>query len=245
VGRSITQQLLYLEGERFIAERRLLRGLLQPGMHVIDVGANIGYYVLLFVNAVGPNGRVTAVEPSPENLPELRATVDLNSLSNVRIEDLALGAEDGLTRLKSGINSGVTTAGNAAYADIPVRTLDEIARVPVHFVKIDVDGYEGQVIEGASGVLSGQKPTLFLEFHPHLVGRFGYSFPRVLELLRPVYGQIDYYEFPLPSQTSGLQKIADRYLGLGCVHRIDDIGRLTQSCESGERNQTFWMVCRP
>ena len=53
VQRSNAQKLLYLEGERFVAERHILRGLLKPGMRVADVGANIGYYTLLFCSSRG------------------------------------------------------------------------------------------------------------------------------------------------------------------------------------------------
>src|SRR5215831_18680612 len=92
VSRSNVQRLLYLEGERFIAERRLVRRLLAPGMRVADVGANIGYYLLLIESAVGPGGRVTCCEPDPDNLCELRRNVAANEFRNVEVVAAAAGA---------------------------------------------------------------------------------------------------------------------------------------------------------
>ena len=58
VSRVGPQKLLYLIGERYVPEAKLIRSLLVPGMRVIDVGANIGYYALMFAQAVGPAGHI-------------------------------------------------------------------------------------------------------------------------------------------------------------------------------------------
>src|SRR5690349_11276470 len=71
VSRSNVQRMLYLEGERFLPEVPLLASLVAPGMHVVDVGANIGYYLLFLARRVGPEGSVTCIEPEPDNLIEL------------------------------------------------------------------------------------------------------------------------------------------------------------------------------
>jgi hypothetical protein len=71
LARSRAQQLLYLMGRRFIGEFMLLERLVHPGMRVVDVGANIGYYLLLFERLVGAFGKVICIEPSPENVAEL------------------------------------------------------------------------------------------------------------------------------------------------------------------------------
>jgi hypothetical protein len=73
VSRTGPQKLLYLIAERYVPEASLVRSFLAPGMNVVDVGANIGYYTLMFAQVVGPEGRIITIEPSPENLPELRS----------------------------------------------------------------------------------------------------------------------------------------------------------------------------
>lgn len=70
VSRTYAQRLLYLEGERFVKERKLIERLTEPGMIVVDVGANIGYYMLLFANFIGEKGKIICFEPEPDNLRE-------------------------------------------------------------------------------------------------------------------------------------------------------------------------------
>jgi ubiquinone/menaquinone biosynthesis C-methylase UbiE len=65
------QQAIFLIGERYIPEARLIQQLLKRGMRIVDVGANVGYYMLMFAEKVGTEGHIIAIEPSPENLPEL------------------------------------------------------------------------------------------------------------------------------------------------------------------------------
>ena len=107
VSRAGPQKLLYLIGERYVSEANLVRSLLAPGMKVVDVGANVGYYTLMFAQVVGPAGRIIAIEPSPENLPELKLNIERNKLRNVEIVSKAVGNSQKEVGLRSGINSGV------------------------------------------------------------------------------------------------------------------------------------------
>jgi tRNA G37 N-methylase Trm5 len=115
VSRGGPQKLIHLLGERFITEAILIRRLIKPGMRIVDVRANIGYYVLMFAQLAGPNGKIVAVEPSPENLPELELNVVHNNLCNVEIIPKAVGAENKQIGLLSGINSGVTKYDRATF----------------------------------------------------------------------------------------------------------------------------------
>jgi FkbM family methyltransferase len=91
--------LLYLKGERFLEERCLFRNLVEPGMTVVDVGANIGYYMILFRELVGERGKVVCFEPYRENLKEIRRNRDKNNFGNVSV--LAKGSEIRAVRLAS------------------------------------------------------------------------------------------------------------------------------------------------
>jgi FkbM family methyltransferase len=141
LDRSITQRLLYLDGERFVPERILLGELVRTGAHVVDVGANIGYYALLFRQLGGPDAHLTLIEPSEENLPELEATLAENALAEYTLHRCAVGRESGTVRIKRGINSGVTGADADGY-DVPVRRLTDLCEGSVDLIKIDVEGFE-------------------------------------------------------------------------------------------------------
>ncbi len=245
VSRSEVQQLLVAEGERFVDERKLLRRLLGPGMTVVDVGANIGYYLLLFEQAVGSTGKVVCSEPSVENLPELRANIEGNGFGNVVLHEVALGAEDGEVRLRSGVNSGVVEGRAGGEYTVPLRRLDSLVDERVDLLKIDVEGYEGQVLSGATALLEKYRPILFLELHPHIVGRFGYSVRGILDGLTPHYRDITLYEKTELANRSLLTKIAVRYLGRDALSRIQNPDAYVEQYDRSQVSHTYWAVCKP
>lgn len=244
LSRSRTHQLLYLEGERSILERDLIGGLVKPGMTIVDVGANIGYYVLLFAQRLGGRGEIHAIEPSPENLPELRRTVERNALDRVHIHPVALGAESGTTGLRTGINSGIVDRAAGAY-QCPVRRLDELIPGRVDLVKIDVEGFEGQVLSGADGMLSQYRPTLFLELHPHIVPRFGFTVEGILDGLRRHYRNIEIYESATSDSTPVWRKIAIRYLGRSGIKRVSNREAYVRRHDATGKPHTYWAICTP
>src|SRR5688572_13621160 len=85
ISESIRQRKIWAE-----AETRLFRELIRPGMVVVDVGANIGYFSLLASTLVGPTGRVYAFEPDPVNCALLRKNVRLNRVTNIEVIESAL-----------------------------------------------------------------------------------------------------------------------------------------------------------
>lgn len=236
VARGNPQRLLFLEGERFIAERHLVLSLLRPGMHAVDVGANIGYYLLLLARAVGPGGSISCFEPEPANLVELERNARLNALPGVRIIAAAAGAEDSSVRLRGGINSAVAADGELR---VPLVRLDSVLTTPVDFLKIDVEGYEGNVLAGAQRIVREDRPHLFLEAHP------GSPAPphTVADLLRTLgafYERIELYEHAPQARLQ--DKLRARYLDRG-VRRIPDAAALLTACGEGRRREPFWMVC--
>lgn len=243
VSRSTAQQLLVLEGEQFVDERHLLRRLLRPGMTAVDVGANIGYYLLLIEQAIGPQGRVICIEPSIENLPELRRTIASNGFANVALHEVALGDHEGDVGLHTGINSGVANQDGGAAYSVPLRRLDRVISEPVQFLKIDVEGYEGQVLAGAEDLIAHFKPVLFLELHPHIVGRFGFSVRSILDGLSRHYGQISLYEKQPPDQQTLVDKIATRYFGRDPLTLVSDPAAYVARFDRGDVSHTYWAVC--
>jgi len=237
VSRSPVQQLLYVEGERAVGERHFVRALVRPGDHVLDVGANIGYYLLLFQQTVGLSGSITCIEPDPDNLRELRSNITRNGFQNVRLLEAAVGSAEGRVSIARGLNSCVDDDTDRGH-EARLVALDSVADQPVDLLKIDVEGYELEVLRGACVLLERQQPTVLLEVHPHLLGKYGADFASIVRLLTLYYRDIRYFE--MPKHESLWDKIRSRYLGADLVRPM----KASASRTAPVNRNTFWMVCR-
>jgi FkbM family methyltransferase len=156
-----------------------LRSCIVPGDTVFDVGANIGFYSVLFSRWVGPQGRVICFEPDPDNVLLLRRNLELNRCENALVRDVALGeaqevsvfSRDPTTgatgHLGTGPTYGETLFGAGKEFLIPVRaeTLDAEAH-SLHrpdVVKLDIEGGEYEVLRGGSRVLREERPLVISE----------------------------------------------------------------------------------
>jgi len=173
------------------AETRLFRELLKPGMVVIDVGANIGYFSLLASTLVGPGGRVHAFEPDPVNCGLLKKSVRMNHASNIEVVQAALSNNDNpISLFLNSQNKGdhrIWEATGESRTKITVkamtldRYLNETGTVPT-FIKIDVQGAEGQVLAGMKETLARTTPAyLILEFWPEALRRCETDPQRVIQ----------------------------------------------------------------
>ena len=151
---------------------------LQPGQHVVDVGAHIGFFAMHMAQRVGPSGSVTAFEPFAANADLLARSIAENRFEAfVRLHRAAAGARSSTGRLafaRETLNSGgafLVPDSGAAPADlstteVPIVALDEIDLPrPVAFVKMDVEGAEPFVVEGARRLLAADRPTILSEIH--------------------------------------------------------------------------------
>ena len=244
LSRCGPERMIFLEGERFVDERFLLRRILKPGMTTVDVGANIGYYLLLLKQCCGASSKAICIEPSEENLPELKRCIAENKFDRVDLHEVALGDHEGDVGLRTGINSGVVESAQGGAYTVPLRRLDAVVQDRVDFIKIDVEGYEGQVLAGSEGLLA-RKPVLFLELHPHIVGRFGYSVRGILDKLSSYYQNVRVYE-KTPIAEQGLWfKIATRYLGRDPLREVTDIDAYVERYDGSRVEHTFWAVFEP
>ena len=152
----------------------VFRQMLRPGMHVLDIGANIGYYTMLSASLVGPGGSVTAIEPNPASAKLLEASRRANSFDNVVVIQVAAGRELGLLTLHGSYGNVMTSAapeGAAALINsttVPTFRVDDL--IPrdkkIDFVKIDVEGAEYNALLGASELIKRCHPTIVSEFSP-------------------------------------------------------------------------------
>jgi len=166
----------------------ILETFLRTGSTFVDVGANIGVYAGWASRLVGPGGRVLAFEPVPATRDYLEHVIALNHLDNLQLIPEAVGAQSGTVTLwvlprASGLTTALPpTAGSAAQpVEVPLTTLDDelAARggpAPA-LVKIDVEGLEIAVLQGAARTLAGPTPpAVVFETHgPYLV-RAGVNF---------------------------------------------------------------------
>jgi FkbM family methyltransferase len=153
-----------------------LRASLRPGMTFVDVGANIGYFTLLAGSVVGPAGRVVAFEPTPAVVNRLRENVRLNGLRNVTSVQKAISDHRGTAQFflsdeDPEANSLFRQNTAAKRVEVETATLDdELSRYAigkVDVLKIDTEGAELSVLQGARKTLTGASPPkIFLEINP-------------------------------------------------------------------------------
>jgi FkbM family methyltransferase len=146
----------------------LMSAQLRPGMVLFDVGAHAGYFTLLAARRVGASGQVVAFEPEPHNVAMLRANVVLNKLGNVSVEAAAVAGREGTRRFGHGAGSGTGALAEAGELEVRAVTLDAYcgrSRLTPDAIKIDVEGGELEVLDGASALLRDARPLVFLSTH--------------------------------------------------------------------------------
>ncbi len=165
-------------------ETRVVRSLLRPGMTFLDIGANVGYFSLLASRIVGPSGHVLSLEPSPYVADLLQAAVDANQLSHVRLKRCGLGGIPGHLKLsipgRGNHTPTLLTDDSEAGVTVPVERLDDCLADwkcdRVDLMKMDVEGYESYVLDGAPLALAEKRIRRVLcEFNNPWLQRAGSS----------------------------------------------------------------------
>lgn len=166
IGRS-----LELYGEFSELEANLLCSLLRAGDTFVEAGANIGALTVPLAQRVGPSGQGFAFEPQRQNHQMLCANLALNGLSNVRARCAGLAAADGVMTApvfdparpnNYGDVRLVADEGHGGEA-VPVATVDGLGLSRCRLIKIDVQGMEPQVLEGAKATIAACRPALWVE----------------------------------------------------------------------------------
>lgn len=176
-GASVYFNLVEVEQTKFICD------VVQPGDVFFDIGANCGYYSLLASKLVGPKGFVCAVEPVIRNISFLHRHIKINRVQNVLVIPAACGNSIDLVRFEYGKNwaeghiCSEKTSSPIGIGDsesiVPVVTIDrlcQILKVTPSVMKIDVEGFELDVLHGAERTLGEAKPYLFLSVHSNELG---------------------------------------------------------------------------
>jgi FkbM family methyltransferase len=182
----------------FVAEKyepavwgRVMREV-SAGDHVAEVGASIGLYALAFAGRVGAAGHVTAFEPDPDSTSALEANIAVNGWQDrVTVIRAAVGQCSGQVRFASARGQESRIEIRPEVCDgviaVPMVTLDDaLAGQRIDVIKIDVEGFEQQVLEGARKILTEerQRPrAILVEVHPFAWADAGTSSASFLSLL--------------------------------------------------------------
>lgn len=157
-----------------LAELNFVTQYLRPGDKAMDIGANVGIFSVVMGATVGAHGAVFAFEPVASNVSRLEKNVRKNTLGNVSVLSLALGAADGQMRLYMATDPAYPSLqevqggfGSGTEVLVQVRSLDgiweELGCPDISLVKIDVEGSEADVLRGAIVFLTTCCPTLLVE----------------------------------------------------------------------------------
>ena len=175
-----------------------MRSVLRPGDTFVDVGANIGYVTGIARKRVGPSGRVYSFEPVPEYAAMLEASVQSARVTNVIVEQQAVGDRQGTVPIKvSGrANIGWNTivpgfmgeSPDARTYEVPLTTLASYFKerdiVDVRLLKIDVEGAELLVLRGLIPWLAeGRRPRIVTEICPQACAMLGSSTAEIFALM--------------------------------------------------------------
>lgn len=191
---ALDHELMYNGFEE--TELRFVQRLLRPGMTVLDIGAHHGLYTLLTAKRVGRSGRVIAFEPSPRECRRLTKHVRVNRCRNVQVEACAVGDASGEAELF--MVDGFRDWGNSLrppavpeptrVVRVPVRRLDDVLAERgiehVDFIKLDAEGGELAVLEGARRLLqTAPRPAILAEVEDIRTRPWGYPAREIMQLL--------------------------------------------------------------
>jgi FkbM family methyltransferase len=141
---------------------------LGPGAVGLDVGANIGATALIMGAYTGAGGRVVAMEPGPQSFALLERNLALNGASTVTAVNCAVSSEAGQATFCENSAYGHLAPG-AEGLQVEVRTLDQIVEglglTRLDLLKIDTEGFEPQVLEGAKATIERLRPVIYMELN--------------------------------------------------------------------------------
>jgi len=207
----------------------LVNDLVRPGDVVVDAGAHIGYYTLLFARRAGPHGRVIAFEPSPHALALLERNLLANGYAHVEVHRAALHRERGRIPFwtsEAGLAGGAVQnpGGGAPWQQLEVeaRALDELLAPGerVDLVKLDIQGGEGFALAGMRRLLTNNRRVkLLLEVWPRGLAACGTPAAEVLAWLEEQgFSLEELREDERRSVPTTARELAERYPETGPLH---------------------------
>ena len=163
---------------------------IRTGMTFVDIGANSGYFSLLVSSILGTAGKIFAIEPTPSTYERMVKNIQYNNFKNIKPYNVALSEKSGFSYIfvdpvSDGSNSLVENQNRRKYK-VTLSTLDDIMLPSLpDLVKIDVEGFEYEVLKGASKtILENEKVRLIIEQNRHWLRVRKQGYDNVINLLR-------------------------------------------------------------
>lgn len=189
---------IYVFGRFESQTSKVLRNLVQSGMTVFDIGANIGAHALPLAQIVGPHGKVYAFEPTDWAFQRLEQNKKLNAKIEKNLIPIKVALSDGKQTIPDGFSASwnvlsyqeeptVHGGRHCAATATPSTTIDEFVKTNeinrLDFIKIDVDGFEPFIIRGAEKTLARFRPSILLELCPYILEEHKSSLHELMNLL--------------------------------------------------------------
>src|SRR3990167_1109849 len=164
----------------------LFKSIVKPGMTCVDIGASIGYFTCLFSRAVGPTGKVIAIEPTDFQQPYLKRNIAANGYQD-RVKQFAVGAWD-----KDEIVKMPRNAPPHVQTELRCRPIDDLLEeqgiTSVDFIKIDTDGAEPWVLRGLLRTIErSPNMKMILEYYPQYVKDAGGNMKDIDDILEKYF----------------------------------------------------------
>jgi FkbM family methyltransferase len=175
---GISRSLL-LYAQRELDHKFMLEEIVTPGMNIFDIGANIGYYVIMERKLLGAHGSVTAIEPSPRNTDLLKKNMSLNNINDVSVYTMAISdtveKKDFYLAKQTNLNTFHATGSGKTHLSGQVISVDTMTvpglskkiNVKPDLIRMDVEGHEVEVINGMIDAIDNDeiKPSIIFETH--------------------------------------------------------------------------------
>jgi len=181
---------LYFFGIREPECTRIWKTMVKPGMTIVELGANIGYYACMEAFLMKGKGKIYAIEPFPPNYEMLKKNIELNTYSPlVETFHLAISNKSGKDKLfmsKEHNLVNMLQSESGDYVEIETATLDDflVGKKQPDLIRMDIEGFEYYVLDGMKNTLqSVESCAMFIEVHPFQMFEKGLDYKKPLRAL--------------------------------------------------------------
>lgn len=186
----------------------IVESCLKTGDTFVDVGANVGTVALAAAAKVGQSGRVIAIEAHPTTYRHLQENIALSQVNHIQVFNYAVGAAKGTIHFKRFGNDDMRHVIYGEGIQLPLDTLDNLITLEtIHLLKIDVEGFEKEVLKGAEATLQ-KTHMIYIETDENALRRFDTTIDEIHSLLREHNFQL-YQAKESPANTIAVRNLAE------------------------------------